>query len=73
MMTAEQVEASALRMVANGQGGWPIRADHALYGYCDEVFISFSIEDITNVDVFVRRDKQTIMHFRYEFRRVETT
>ena len=70
MMTAEEIETAAVRMIANGNGDWPVKEGHPLHGFCESVYIAFPLEDLMVVHVFLRRDMVTIREFKYELRRV---
>jgi len=57
----EQEEAWAMGLIANGGGSWPL-ADHPLY---DEACVSFLLESLDDVCVFLRKGAQTLREYRF--------
>ncbi len=70
-MGEEEIEEVAVRMIANGNGSWPVREDHAFYGRFDEVAIAFPLETVWEVHVFLRKGGETLREYHYHLRRVE--
>lgn len=70
LLSREQIEAWAIHLVANGHGVWPLPPENVLAreGY-DNVAVSFTLEDSTVVNVYVRKGEETIHEFNYELRK----
>ncbi len=56
----EHEEAWAARLIANGAGSWPLQ--HPLY---DEACVSFPLESVDDVQIYLRRRGQTLKEYKY--------
>lgn len=69
MIAAEEQESRALLFVCNGNGSWPVPKNHPFHGVYDEVVVAIPLEDITEVNIFLRKNGETFAEYKYELRR----
>jgi hypothetical protein len=70
LITAEELEAHAILFVCNGNGSHPVPKAHPFHGFFDEVVVAIPLEDITEVNLFLRWRGETRAQYKYELRRV---
>ena len=70
-ITREQEEHYALLYVCNGNGSHPVPKEHLFHELYDEVVVAIPLEDPTQVNVFLRKNKATIRQYTYELRRID--
>lgn len=64
-ISKEAEEVSALRFACNGNGSWPVPKGHLFDGTYDEVVVGIPLEDLTELNIFLRRQFETIKHYKF--------
>lgn len=64
-LTAEAEEVAALRFLCNGNGSWPIPKGHLFDGTYDEVVVAIPLEDLTEINIFLRREFKTLKSYKF--------
>lgn len=65
----EAEEVSALRFVCNGNGSWPVPKGHLFDGIYDEVVVGIPLEDLTEINIFLRKLFETKKQYRFRIRK----